>query len=258
MAVIFDGYRLAPYKRWLYAALLRSAGVARIVGLTPRQPQGPDSAGRYPHIARIHLEQLAASGIDISVEQSQLAVRLDLPDAVRSAANAWLEPRRTRPGLPLVAICPGARSPANHWGTDRFIELGRRLLARGDCELVVCGGPAEKESAEHLISAWGQGIDAAGALPILETAALFERCAFMIGLDTGTTHLAAAVGTRCVVIQGGRTRPGNWDPLGPGHIVLRQEIECAGCGLTQCPLSRHPCMRAITVDAAMQAVGRMF
>jgi ADP-heptose:LPS heptosyltransferase len=33
-------------------------------------------------------------------------------------------------------------------------------------------------------------------------------------------HLAAAVGTRCVTIYSAQAPPGQWFPVGPGHLNL--------------------------------------
>ncbi len=107
---------------------------------------------------------------------------------------------------------------------------------------------------ERLVGAWGQGINAAGAFSVLESAALFESCAFMVGLDTGSTHLAAAVGTRCVILQGGRAFPGNWDPIGDQLTILRFPVPCTGCGLVECVVSQHPCMRGLGVDTVWKAI----
>lgn len=88
---------------------------------------------------------------------------------------------------------------------------------------------------------------------------MLSQCAFIIGLDTGTTHLAAALGTPCVALYGERENPGRWEPLGEGHIVLRKKMPCAGCRLieTPCPMAGHPCMMEIDVEAVWQAVLQM-
>lgn len=253
-AAVVDEFVLTRRKAWKYRLFFLAAGVTRCFGLQPRQTTKRNTGGPYPHIAQARLEQLARDGIDIPDEYWKLTPSLAVPAAVRQSAGTWLEAQRAQPHRPLLALCPGARSSANHWGFDRFLELGRRLLALEHYELVVCGGPTEHALGSELVKAWGRGINAAGCLSVLESAALFSACDFMVGLDTGTTHLAAAVGTRCIMLQGGRTLPGNWVPLGEGHIVLRYPVACAGCGLPRCPLSRHPCMRGLTVEDAWQAV----
>ena len=81
----------------------------------------------------------------------------------------------------------------------------------------------------------------------------------MVGLDTGTTHLAAAQGVPCVALYGCREEPGLFYTLGVGHTILRHSVPCAGCRLIMqpCPVAGHPCMTGISVDAAWDAVEEM-
>ena len=81
---------------------------------------------------------------------------------------------------------------------------------------------------------WGSGYNAAGALGIRSSLAAMKHCELFIGNDTGTMHMAAAVGLPCVAIFSSRERPGLWYPPGEGHRVFRSAIECEGCGLVEC------------------------
>ena len=206
--------------------------------------------------AAARLDRLASDEIDVSAESDLTRPFLRLPPLAVAAADAWLEEHRRHPTRPLVAICPGTSKPANQWPVDRFEAIGRRLQATALVELVVVGGPAERDTASALVAAWGDGLAAAGALPVLGSASLLARCAFIVGLDTGTTHLAAAAGVPCVAIYGGRETPGLWDPLGRGHEVLRHPVPCAGCRLSVCPLPEHPCLSGVTTDVVWAAVER--
>ncbi len=56
------------------------------------------------------------------------------------------------------------------------------------------------------------------ALPKL--AAVLERSALFIGHDSGISHIAAAVGTRCLLLFG-PSDPAVWAPANAGVHVLR-------------------------------------
>jgi len=244
------------------AFFFRLSGIHRQIGFHAFSPQmlyNLDDHCLAPHEARLRLERLRLDGIDVSVESDLSKPFLALPERFTAAARQWLSARRVTPKLPLAAICPGCKQPANIWPIERFIELGRRLARHGGVELIVVGGPAEHEIGERMIQAWGTGLNAAGEFPPLGSAALLAECAFMIGLDTGTTHLAAAQGIPCVALYGGREEPGRFYPLGNGHIVLRHSVSCAPCRLveTSCTTVGHPCMTGITVDEAWTAVREM-
>lgn len=208
------------------------------------------------HEALCRLERLQTDGIDISHEADLSRPFLHLKQNELVVAAQWLANNRLHPDRKLVAICPGSKQPANFWPEDRFLEIGKRLVKQKKYELVVIGGSAEAHVGSRMIQAWGEGLNAAGVFSVLESAALLGICSLCIGLDTGTTHLAAAQGTQCVALYGERDNQGRFEPLGEGHIVLRTKVPCAGCRLilTSCPVQGHPCMAGIDVDAVWAAI----
>ena len=173
--------------------------------------------------------------------------------------DRWLADRRTSSAKPLVGIAPGSKQPADIWPLDRFIAVGERLRETQACEMVVIGGPNERSAGEQCVSAWRTGLNAAGSFTVLESLALIHKCAFLVGLDTGTTHIAAAVGVPCVAIYSDKDNPGRWNPLGDGHILLRQRVPCGGCRLNMdpCNVPGHPCIEGILVDEVWEAVETM-
>lgn len=157
----------------------------------------------------------------------------------------------------LVVVCPGAKQPANQWFEERWVEVVAALAARGDCAIALCGGPRERELSERIAATAGAGIPTAGAFTLHENAALFASAELVIGLDTGTTHLASAVGTRCLTIFGAQALEGRWAPLGSRNIVLRNKVPCDNCGLAECIVPGHPCMHLHRSSTVIQAATRM-
>ena len=81
-----------------------------------------------------------------------------------------------------------------------------------------------------------------------------SKCQFFIGNDTGTIHMAAAAGLRCLGIYAAHDLPGLWSPYGQGHIVLRNDtLECAGCKLIECP-KNNECINSVLPSHAFTAV----
>lgn len=259
LAIYVDSSGISAKSLRAYKLLTMAAGITRRIGFYPHVPQShrADPRGASPVFkqeAIRRLENMRRDGVDISLESDFSRPFLPLSDATRHTVQTWLQGRRRYPEKSLIAVCPGARSQSNTWPLKRFTEIGRRLINLGAYEVVVCGGPAEYAAGELLVQEWGEGINAAGSFSVLESAALLEGCRFMVGLDTGATHLAAAVGAPCITLQGGRMRPGHWDPLGNNHTVLRFPVPCDGCRLTTCRLSMHPCMKGISVEMVWQAI----
>ena len=57
-------------------------------------------------------------------------------------------------------------------------------------------------------------------LELPKLAAFLERCALFLGHDSGISHLAAAVGTRCLLLFG-PTDPAIWAPANPAVKVIQ-------------------------------------
>jgi heptosyltransferase-3 len=241
------------------SVFFRLAGARELIGFRRAADPSPrsSSSATPAHEALLRLDRLARDGVHVD-PASDLATPLFVIDPETSdSALAWLRARRAFPERALLAICPGAKQPANLWTLDRFREVGDELRRSGDVELVIVGGPAEAEMGRRLTEAWGEGINAAGELSALQSAALLRQARVAIGLDTGTTHLAAAVGTPCVGVYGGREPIGRWEPLGSGHVVLRHPVSCSPCGYRSCPIPGHPCMSAHRVAEVVRAARRI-
>lgn len=85
----------------------------------------------------------------------------------------------------------GTSRASKKWPRPHWIEIGRLLNANGLSILLPWGSPEEKNEAEYLASV----IPQAHVLPrlsITDTVTLTGKAAFIVGVDTGLTHLAAA------------------------------------------------------------------
>ena len=235
----------------------RLCGVPTLIGFETYDVErlnarGPD--GRplpVPHEAVMRLERLEG-GITEDRAADMSAPLLRLPAEEQEKARAWLTSQRPS-GAVFAAVCPGANQPAKFWPMERFEEIGRRLLARG-IEPIVIGGPVERAMGDRLLAAWGGGSNAAGQFSVMGSAALLSQCRFLVGLDTGTTHLAAALGVPCVALYADRDPPGQWEPLGEGHVLLHRPVPCGGCRAFNCPVPDHPCMTGISTEQVWAAI----
>ena len=232
----------------------RTAGIKKLYGFHSfsKTELYPVDVANVPAITENEsirkLNRLKKDGIGSIPEDFQTSF-IPFSAAEIEKIKKWLEFQDRRGGVRLVSIAPGCKTVANNWSLENFIEIGHRLLAEENCELVVVGGKAEKEIGREMISKWGSGVNSAGELSVRESAALLSLCDFHFGLDTGTTHLAAVVGTPCFALYGERNNPGQWFPIGGGHTIIQHQVECAGCRLHACPFPAHPCMKEISTDA---------
>jgi heptosyltransferase-1 len=111
-----------------------------------------------------------------------------------AAAPAWVPSRR------YAVLLHAASRPAKKWPDASWIELARRLVAEGYSTVLPGGNVAEREASARLAAAAGPEAMAAPATSIAEAAALLAHAALVVGVDTGLTHLAVALGVPTVGI----------------------------------------------------------
>ena len=102
----------------------------------------------------------------------------------------------------LVAFCPGAGAANRQWPSDRFIELGQWLKKLYNSSFIIIGGANDINLGKYIKEALNQEtIDLTGRTTLRQTVALLKRCHLYVGNDTGSMHIAAAVGVPIVEIS---------------------------------------------------------
>jgi heptosyltransferase-2 len=149
---------------------------------------------------------------------------------------------------------PGATyGLAKCWYPDRFGELGRRLVRKRKSSILLFGREGERAISQSILRHFqGGGVDLTGKTSLLQLAALLERCRILVTNDTGTMHVATAVGTPVVALFGS-TDPTTTGPWGDSHTVVKKDVPCSPCLKRICP-GDHQCMDLITVNEVEEAV----
>jgi heptosyltransferase-2 len=206
------------------------------------------------HVHRIHyyLKLLNALG---TIDTRPLP-RVFLREEDRKWADGMLENLGLLDGRPLIAMNPGATyGLAKCWYPDRFGELGKRLVRNWKSSILLFGKEGERTISREILGHFqGSGIDLTGKTNLLQLAALLERCRVLVTNDTGTMHVAAAVGTPVVALFGS-TDPTTTGPWGEGHTVVKKDVPCSPCLKRVCPTD-HRCMDLITVDDVEEVIDR--
>jgi heptosyltransferase III len=233
-----------------------AAAIKRFFGMHgfPRLPskRSSEPLPGLPLESDLLLTRLAADGIP-APPAGEGCFDLNLGKAEGEEVASWLCELPSDGGRRWIGVGPGSKMPAKRWDTERFAQAASALVGRHGVWPVVFGGPEDRDTGEELLQTWGCGYNAAGRLGLRPAAAALKRCALYLGNDTGTMHLAAAVGVTCVAVFSSRDHPGRWYPAGRGHRVLRSQIECEGCRLTECVERRNECLNRISVDDVLAA-----
>ncbi|PWB55435.1 MAG: glycosyltransferase family 9 protein [Nitrosomonadales bacterium] len=190
---------------------------------------------------------LLAEALGISTDNPRLAYQVTQDEATQ--ANSWLKQHLPPSAAPLIGL-QLASFPSKayrDWPTVNFVQLGRRILdTRPDTYFLILGGPDDKDVAEAVtkeLAPHAQNI--AGCFSLRESAALMHRLDLYIGLDTGPTHLAGALGIPMVAMYHCRHRGCHLAPLQHEHLhVIEHPATDAEC-------SAQTAMSAIGVDQVL-------
>lgn len=186
------------------------------------------------HAARARAALVGAAGVE--PRDFRLAFALDTAE-MRWAAEA----RREIGGAPLVALQLHSFPTKKHrdWPLAHFTALVEKILeVHPQARFVITGDAATTPSAERLIAGFGDRVvDRSGRLDLRHTAALLSVCDLYVGVDTGPTHLAGAVGVPMVAL---------YHAAYPGRNL-------APIGHTACRVLEHPATGAAGAEAADMA-----
>jgi heptosyltransferase-2 len=117
---------------------------------------------------------------------------------------------------PIIAMHPGSGgySTARRWSPENFARLADTLYTRVGGQLLLVGGPEERELHQQIIDMLHSSIPVrslAGKGSIKVAAAVLSHADVFIGNDSALMHLAATVGTPTVAIFG-LTNYNAWGP----------------------------------------------
>jgi heptosyltransferase II len=162
----------------------------------------------------------------------------------------------------VIGICAGAEyGQAKRWPMERFAEVATRLSLRWpQVEWCLFGAPGEKAMGEKLSNLMPQAShrNLVGATGLTELIFQIKSCRLLLTNDTGTMHLAAALGVPTVSIFGS-TEPILTGPLGVHHRIVRHHVPCSPCFKRECPFGHYDCMTGVSVERVeaeiMRALG---
>jgi len=148
----------------------------------------------------------------------------------------------------------GRPYPYKTWSEEKFAAVGRYFPRQG-LRPVVIGARADAEAGQRLAENIGEGaISLAGRTSLGELAGVIQRAALLVGIDSGPTHIAAALGIPVVALYG-PTDPLLTGPQGEGNIVIRREMACSPCRRPTC--ENRPCLSGIEPEEVVAAAERL-
>ena len=188
------------------------------------------------------------------------AMSFAISDHARAFARAFYSDHGVSETDFVVGLQPGASSESKRWPAESFGTLAMRLIQEA-AKVTVFGGTGEKDLGERIRGAVSLSpghverhlFDVIGKTSVEQLAALLARCNLLVTNDTGTMHVATAVGTRVIELSLGPVYFSETGPYGEGHLVIQIEMPCAPCGF-HVDCKNPKCRDAISVTHAIKAI----
>jgi ADP-heptose:LPS heptosyltransferase len=212
------------------------------------------------HEAELYLDVLRAVGVRADSPRLEFYPVPAEQEAVARLLNASAAAPTYQAG-PLVVIHPGGgENPGmemqlKRWPAERFALLANRLVRQHNARLVLAGGPSDVTTSRDIAGMIAYPVtDLTGELSWGQLGALLGWTDLYVGNDTGSTHLAVAMGARVVAIFG-PTDPRRYGPFAPPEqaVALWHPISGLRDGVSGGVPPGFTWESGVTVDEALEA-----
>ena len=241
----------------LSGLIAKASGAPRIIGMAHTRELNSwfmtDIAPARPgsHVIERYLSVLRPLGI----AGGSTAMTLVVDEESRSFAEEFLRSRSIFPTQPIVTLIPATSWITKNWPPEYFAALANSLDP--SLGLMLCGSQGDRAIADAVMNKVTRPvIDAVGQTNLLQTAALLSRSKAVVTGDTGSLHMAVALGVPTVSLFGA-SDPARFGPLTGSHIVLTGTGDCRSCFKAACRRGDHRCMHSITPRRVLEALRRL-
>jgi heptosyltransferase-1 len=157
---------------------------------------------------------------------------------------------------PYVVLIHSTSWVSKNWPEHYWRELAQKLTAAGFSIVLPWGSEDERERSSRIAGDKTNSI-VLPQLSISEKASIIGGAAATVGLDTGLSHIAAALGVPSVTLYGA-TDPNLCGTIGENQIQLASGFECVKCHETECTFAgatfKPACFEEIRPDNVWKQV----
>lgn len=191
------------------SSMLAAASGARVIAFDPRTVESDEA-----HITQQWRNQIEDAGLKLTIQTAQL----NWPAAEITQAG---DLAKWKDGCARIVIHPGSGGGTRkNWPIEQYVWLADELEQCGNRNVFFLLGPVEMETWDDIIrSRLDRTMRCVTGLSLRECAAFIASADVFMGNDSGTGHLAAALGKRTLSVFGA-TSPSVWRPLGTKiHVI---------------------------------------
>ena len=162
--------------------------------------------------------------------------------------------------LNQVKFCivhPVAGYTSKNWQEDKFAVLISKLYKELKVSVILVGLDNDRDIVEHIIAISGvPAINIAGKTSLRFLIALIQRANLFIGVDSGPSHIAAALDKPTLILYSGTNQAQEWAPKGNQVIIIQKDVACKSCEKPECHIKT--CMELISVEEVFDVAKSMF
>lgn len=181
----------------LKSALITRCARGRRAGYDWQSAREPLSALFYDR--RFHVEKALhavernrrLAGLALAYEAQSFSLDYGIATAARKSPSSVASP--------YAVLLHATSRDDKLWQEERWADLGQRLAEAGVHSVLPWASDTEKARSTRLQAAIPHAV-VPGTLGLRDAATLLAHAAIVVGVDTGLTHLAAAVGSSVVAI----------------------------------------------------------
>lgn len=206
----------------VFQPLLKTAVIARLTGAA--ECVGFDTSNLREPLSRFLLHRQVAANRTHVVDKNLALVRGLFDGAGTEAPPVRLPPGEQHPDEPrgrYLLASPHAGWRSKEWPPERYAELAETAWRERGMPLVVTGAPSKAEALRAIAGKASEGACLSIVSSLPELIGMTRRAAAVVGVDSGPTHLAAAIEAPGVALFG-PTDPARNGPYGQSLQAIRR------------------------------------
>ncbi len=231
----------ARFQQQPYDAVIDAQGLIKSAWLARKAPgvrYGLDrQSAREPLASLAYQRKISVSKDQHAIQRVRQLFAQALGYECADEVSYGLELSRLPPAQPqakpYVLFLHGTTWVNKHWPEPYWCDLAREVVAAGFRVVLPWGNDAERGRAERIAKHVGDDVCILPRLSLMQLAAQIVAARAVVGVDTGLSHLTAALNVPELVLFG-PTNAALTGVLGARQRNLSAEFACAPCLKREC------------------------
>ncbi|MCW3080073.1 glycosyltransferase family 9 protein [Segetibacter sp.] len=137
----------------------------------------------------------------IDATTNDINLGLAVPEAINEVVENKLKYGGINPSKPWLIFHAGVSEKKREYPIEKWVEVAKNMTADNGFQILFTGSASEKQTCNELARLTGENAFClAGIFSLQEFIALVKQARLVVSVNTGTVHIAAAVGTPVVVL----------------------------------------------------------